>query len=172
MRYFFLSLSILLFVQMGFSQDNNSNTASRIIQNLDRIESLYIKYLNFQEQQEAVKLLNETRNLIMNSPIISLSQNDLNILNEASFLSLLDSVKKEVSDRSKTILIKAIGKRGKITCTQLSQLIALYSFDSNREELLMSIADSIIDPVNIGIVLKYFDSSITREKLAEYFRGR
>jgi hypothetical protein len=169
MRVLFVTVFVIILTQASFSQ-NNASTTNRIIQNLNRIESIYFKYLTFKEQQEAIKLLNDTRDLIMkNSPSI---QNDLNLLNDESFSSLFESVKKEMADNSKTKLISAIGKNGKITSDQLSKLIALYTFDNYREELLRSIADNIIDPVNIGIVLKYFDSAIIREKLAEYFRNR
>jgi hypothetical protein len=175
MRKLVLLGLVLVLAQNGFSQSGPKDPTSRIIDNLGKIESLYFKNLTPQERQEAVRLLNETRSLVVGNPAPpdrSGGFSERNILGDESFQSLYDSVKNEPVEDSKSKLILAIGKNGKLTCAQLSQLVALYTFDSSRESLIRSLADNIFDPVNIGIVLKYFDSSITRDKLAEFFRNR
>jgi hypothetical protein len=179
MKFFLLSvlstISIFLFIQSGFCQDNQNDPTSKIIQNISRIESLYFKNLSTLDRQEAVKLVNETRSLIMENQVskeIKTAQKDINILSEEGFKSLLDSVKDENSDASRTKIILSIGKKGRITSAQVAQLVALYKYDPEREKLIKSISDNIIDPVNIGVALKYFDSSRSRENLAEYFRNK
>ncbi len=175
MRYFFLTVFILFFSQLGFPQDYKNDPASKIIQNLSQIESLYFKNLNTRERQEALRLVNETRTLVVENVISKekeSEQKDLNILSEEGFKSLMASVKNESSDRSKTKLIMSIGKNGKITSAQAAQFVALYKFDRDREDLLKSISDNIIDPVNIGLALKYIDSSSIRDKLVDYYRNK
>lgn len=175
MRAFAAVCLLLFFALNGFSQSSQKDPTNRIIENLSKIESLYFKSLTAQERKEAVSLLNETRNLVVNNPVPKERPGDLsafNVLSEESFLSLYESVRKELSDDAKNTLILAIGENGKITCTHLARLIALYTFDAYRERLLKAIADNIIDPVNIGLVLKHFDSSITRDQLAVFFRNR
>lgn len=143
---------------------------SRIMQNLSYIENMYFKYLSPQERKEAVRIMNETRELIVG--IFAGPAYHYNVMGEEAFLALYNDVKEEISDSAKTKIIqKALGN-GNITCSQLGKLVALYSFDLWREELLKSIADKIIDPVNIEIVLQHFDSSINRDQMRDFFSKR
>jgi len=139
---------------------------SRIMRNLNYIENMYFRYLNSHERKEAVRLLNETKELIVRNIGGSIYPN---IMSEESFLILFNNVKNEITDASKTKVIQASLGNGKITCSQLERLIAVYKFDNRRVELIKSIADKIIDPVNIEVVLQHIDSSLRRNELRELF---
>jgi hypothetical protein len=173
------SLRIMLFFSYLFltqvsAQDMQNNAKSKLLQNLNTIENLYLKYLNPSEQRDAVRLLNETRNIIIGDNValnLKVDYSGLNVLNDASYKKLLESLKKEGADFNKTKLIQAIGKNGKITCEQLDGLISTYSFDSYKIELLKAISGNIIDPVNIGVVLSHFDSVTSRDEMVKYFQN-
>lgn len=140
---------------------------SRIIQNLNYIENMYFKHLSPHERREAVKIMNETKELVVgltSGPVYHHS-----IMGEEAFIILYNNVKNEISDSAKTKLIQKSLGNGKITCSQLGKLVALYKFDNRREELIKSVADKILDPVNIEVVLQHFDSSIKREQLRDFF---
>ena len=174
MRRVYLIAFLVCLSNFVFSQQVIPTNDSTIINNLNLIENIYFKYLNPEEKKEAIRLLNETKYLVIDisDNSVSNSQIQLNVLNEAGFQALYDNVKKELSDDTKNTIILSIGKNGKITSSQLARLISLYSFDVYKEKLIKLISNNIIDPVNIGEVLGYFDSSVTRNQLAEYFRTR
>jgi len=167
---------IFAFTIFAISAQNKplDNTATAM-SNLSRIENLYFKYLSAQERQEATRLLNETRGILVgmqssqdNPP----KRNELNILSDDSLQSLLSSIKSEGSDLSKTRIVLTIGKNGRITAAQLEKIIALYTFDNYREDLIRNIIDNVVDPVNMALVLRHFDNSITRDNLGKWLQNR
>ena len=165
-----ISLGILL-VCVGIAYSHTSPfrayPESRIIHNLNYIENMYFKYLSPHERREAVKIMNETRELIVG--VIGGPSHYHNIMGDEAFFILYNNVKKEITDSAKTKLIQKSLANGKITCSQLEKLVALYTFDNRREELIKGIADKIIDPVNIEVVLQHFDSSVKRDQLRDFF---
>ena len=86
--------------------------------------------------------------------------------------SLLSSIKSEGSDLSKTKIVLTIGKNGRITAAQLEKIVALYTFDNYREDLIRNIIDNVVDPVNMALVLRHFDNSITRDNLGKWLQSR
>lgn len=166
-RLAFVSIFILCVgVAYSYTFPFRDDPESRIMQNLNYIESMYFKYLSPHERREAVRIMNETKGLIVgsiNSPIYH------HIMSEEAFLVLYNNVKNEIADASRTKVIQTSLGNGKITCSQLERLIAVYKFDNRRVELIKSIADKIIDPVNIEVVLQHIDSSLRRNELREFF---
>lgn len=170
-------LPLVLFVcaTAGFSQRQPTDPTARALENLARIEALYFPRLSPDERKTAILLMNETRLSFVGQherPVGPSKHNDLNVLNESTFQKLLASVKKEVSDPAKTRLVLAIGKKGKITSSQVAALIETYSFDLYRSELVRALADNIVDPVNIGMALDHYDNTIVRDEMAAFFRDR
>lgn len=141
---------------------------SRIMQNLSYIENMYFKYLSPHERMEAIRIMNETRELIVgvfDGPVY----HHYSIMGDEAFFVLYNSVKNETTDSAKTKLIQKSLSNGKITCSQLEKLVALLTLDNWREELIKSIAGKIIDPVNIEVVLQHFDSSAKRDQMRDFF---
>lgn len=171
-------LSSVFFALTIFSisaQNKQADSTATAMSNLSRIENLYFKYLSAQERQEATRLINETRGIVVG---LQSSQdnpprgNDLNILSDESLQSLLDSLKSENSDYSKNGMVLTIAKNGKITAAQLEKIVALYTFDKYREDLIHNIINSVVDPVNMPLVLRHFDSQVTRDNLGRWLQNR
>lgn len=157
---------------VAFSEPTVGDTRAKILANLNAVESSYLKYLRGEELLNAVALLNETRGLIVGIvlPIPETSSlGNSNLLSEEAFVEMFMRVKNEPSDSIKISIIMSIGKSGKVTCSQVGRLIACFSFDHYKGELLRKIARNIIDPVNIGLMIKHINSSITRNEMVEYF---
>ena len=156
----------------AFSQ-NPDNPGQKIIQSLNQIEQLYLKYLSQSELKQAIAILNETRALVAGtSSYTNDVQHFMNVMNEQTFHAMLEKLKKEISDSRKTEIIQSIGKSGKITCLQLEQFVKLYSFDSSREELIYAVSNNILDPVNISIVLQHISSTFTQDEISKFFREK
>ena len=172
MKRLAFSMFFICFFYSIFASPIQNDSTAKIIKNLNTIESMYFKYLTKQEQKEAISLINEVRSIIAGIDIPVNNASNPNVLNEEGFLSLYTSVKNEIGDSNKTKIILSIGRNGRITCSQLEKIIALYSFDHYRSELLMAIADNILDPVNIGVVAKHYDSSIDRDEIIKYFQTK
>jgi len=174
MKAFAFFAAVCFSLVAGFAQSTAPDPKSVIISNLDQIERLYVTSLTGADRNEAIRLMNETRSLIAGMPIEAFGiKSPLrgNLLNEDGFASLYAQVGAESSDKSKTTIIESIGKTGMITSAQVGKLISLYNFDTYKEELLRGIAYNIIDPVNIGEALKYFDSAISKDRMAEFFKS-
>jgi len=175
MRSIMAIVLIAFGIQATFGQEKLVDNSAKIISNLNRIETLYFKCLSQKEKEEATQLLNETRKLAVGNSV-STGDSDKryrqNVLSEDGFQVLLDSVKKEKFEESKTDIVMTIGKNGRITCAQLENIISLYKFDLYREGLIRKIIDNVIDPVNIDPVLKHIDNSITRENLKIWVQNR
>jgi hypothetical protein len=170
-----LPLALLLCSTTGFAQRQPSDPTAKALENLARIEALYFPRLSPDERKAAILLMNETRLSFVGQyerPVGPTKHHDLNVLNDSAFQKLLASVKKEISGPTKTKLVLAIGKKGKVTSSQVAALIETYSFDSDRSELLRALADNIVDPVNIGMALDHYDNSLVRDEMAEFFRDR
>ena len=175
MKKILCSVAFLLTIFAVSAQNKPVDTTATAMSNLNRIENLYFKYLSSQERQEATRLLNETRGIlvgIQSSQDNPSKQNDLNILSDESLQSLLSSIKSEGSDLSKTKIVLTIGKNGRITAAQLEKIVALYTFDNYREDLIRNIIDNVVDPVNMALVLRHFDNSITRDNLGKWLQSR
>ncbi len=168
---------VVLFGLTGFivAKEMKLNRTALLLQNLNKIENLYFPYLKGDEYKQAVDLLNQTRKLIvdeMDKPGPEQEKVDRNILTDEGFNSLYNSTKREFRDADKSNIILAMGKNGKLTCLQLSKLLKLYTFDSDKVYLMKKIADHIIDPVNISVVLNTIDNSIIKEEMARFFQNR
>jgi hypothetical protein len=175
MRKFMFAVVVLFSILPVFSEPSRQEPHVIIARDLNTIENMYLKYLNSSEQREAIGLLNEIRSLLYqidSKEKETFPKVDPNILSNDSFISLLDNVNREKADFNKTPIIQAIGKKGKVTCAQLEKLVATYTFDSYKVEIIKWIADNIIDPVNIGIVLVHIDNSYTRKEISDFFQNR
>jgi hypothetical protein len=167
-RLIFIGIFLLCVgVVYSYTLPYKADPESRIIQNLNYIENMYFKYLSPHERKEAIRIMNETKALIVG--IVSGTAHYHNVMSDEAFFILYNSVKDEITDSTKTKIIQKSLANGKITCSQLEKLVALYTFDNRREELIKVIADRIIDPVNIEVVLQHFDSSVKRDQLRDFF---
>lgn len=173
MRYYSKIILFILcasYVAGDFVHDNRESDETKAIQNLNQIENLYFKYLNKRERQEAIFLLNQTRRLIINGPHQSIPHATL--LDSKAYNIMLENVKIASSDIERNKIIQSIGGNRKISCEQLESFITCYTFNSYKEDIVKKMADKIIDPINIGVVIRHIESSITRDNLYDYFKDR
>lgn len=165
---------LLLGGKNTFAQsDDNKNTAT-IITHLNQIESLYFKFLSSKEQQTAIQLMNETRELI-----VGLEDRDsdsrrntyLNSFSDEAFDALYKNVKNIISDSEKTkLILSSLGKKGKVSMKQIGQLVKLYTFDDDKKNLLIGSYNNIIDPINIVLVIQFIGSPFIRDEVLQFYQ--
>ena len=178
MRKLLLPL-ILLIAQMGFSQNQTtlSPEKTQIIERLKLIENSYINKLDFDERRKAIQLMNEILARLQTIgeaplPVTSPQPALINpIMGDTAFKNLLSQVNSENFDSEKTKLITAVINRGFISSEQLSQLIATYTWDNDRQACIENVYKNVLDKGNISMVLQYFQSSITKGKVLDYIKN-
>jgi hypothetical protein len=170
MRKYILLVTLLIAGSNLAAQTPQERVKHKIIQNLKQIEESYFKYLSFEERRDALQLMNETILLVQSSrfDVSSSSGNDPNVLGEEGFQTLLKEVSSTISESEKTTRIRAIGKRGWISCSQLRALLNTYTFDNSKVELIKSVYNQVYDPVNISLATSTVQNSILRKELEEY----
>lgn len=170
MRIYILIVTIFLAVSTLAAQTPQDRAKHRIVHNLKQIEDSYFKYLSFDERRDAVQLMNETIMLVQSARLDASSSpgDNPNVLGEEGFQTLLKEVSSTISESDKTARVRAIGKRGWISCSQLRALLDTYSFDDAKTDLIKSMYSQIYDPVNITVVTSTIRNSIVRKELEQY----
>ncbi len=165
--------AVLLSFSLLSAQNPQDRAKHRIIHNLKQIEDSYFKYLSFEERRDALQLMNETIRLVQSAQLEASSPGDNpNVLGDEGFQTLLKEVSSTISESDKTAMIRAIGKRGWISCLQLRSLLDTYSFDDAKIDLIKSMYPQIYDPVNIAGVTATVKNSILRKELEEYLAAQ
>ncbi len=169
-RYLFAFLLVVVSLCL-FAETQAETNKKKIVSNLKRIEDTYFKYLSFQERREAIAILDETMKMIQSAEFVTKpddKNSEGNVLSEEGLQNLLKDVMSTIDEDNKTTMILAIGKKGKITCSQLRKLIETYKFDSYKVKLIKAIYPHILDPVNITLITTTISSSLTRSELEKY----
>jgi hypothetical protein len=169
MRKYLLIAATLLVASNLAAQNPQERAKHRIIRNLKQIEDSYFKYLSFEERRDALQLMNETIQLVQSARLEASSPgNNPNVLGEEGFQTLLKEVSSTINESDKTTRIRAIGKRGWMSCSQLRALLDTYKFDDAKIDLIKSVYSQIYDPVNMNGVTSAIKNSILRKELEEY----
>ncbi len=171
-----ISMTNGLFAQAAASPAHAASAEKNaLIADLERIEDLYFKYLSFDERRKALALMDSVMRRIRadqagyeDGRFDRRGRDPRNVLSDEAFASLRDHVKKELSESRRNDLVLAVGGRGYLTSAQLKTLMETYAFDSYKEALVRSVYPSIVDPVNLVIVLPLINSSITRDEIAKW----
>ena len=174
-----LLLSLLLTAQLGFGQSQGiaNPEKAQIIERLKQIENSYINKLDFDERRRAIQLMNEILSRLQSiaiAPVPTATAQPIvvnPVMNDSAFKDLLDQVNNEMTDGEKTKMILAIVSHGYISANQLAQLIAAYTWDSDREACLEGAYKYVYDKPSISVVLGYFKSSITKGKVLDFIKN-
>jgi hypothetical protein len=141
-----------------------------IIDNLATIENAYFKGLDSQERREAVELMEKTIEMIKSRLSGNHAGRKPRPLSDEAFAEILKSVSAEFADHNRTEKALDLTQDVRITCGQLKKLVALYSFDSRKVELIKAIFPRVMDPQNMVIVTPLITSGITRGELEEWLK--
>jgi hypothetical protein len=156
------------------AEDRTMDNKSQIIANLNRIEAMYVVRLTGKDLQEATRLMNETRGLLVGittSIPTTENENSGNRLSTEGLQSLLDAIHKESFDQNRTkLVLGTIGKTGKLSMLQVKSIIQFYSDDSEKKDLLISIHDNIVDPINIAVILQSFTFTMYRDQVLKAYQ--
>ena len=119
---------------MGIAYSHTSpfraDPESRIIHNLDYIENMYFKYLSPHERREAVKIMNETRELIVG--VIGGPSHYHNIMGDEAFLFSITMLKRDNGFGQDKTNPEIPGQRENNLFAP-EKLVALYTFDNRRK---------------------------------------
>jgi len=171
-----LILFLLTLTVAGFAQTQRPDPRSRVIANLNQVESLYLSRLSGKELQDAVRLLNETRAIIAGLPVEqppSGPAGNSNRISDEGLQALVDAVKKESFDRYRTkLVVSSLGANGKILLTQVRALLQFFDSDDGKRDMLIAIHDNVLDPVNIAIVVPFFTFDSYRDQVLKAYKSQ
>ena len=163
----FFTTIFILFVQSIWALDPAFDLYRSIKEDLKKIEYLISKGTVGEDRTNALSLIEELNEKI--DSLLKYASVKANTISEEA-LAVLENRIRESTDYRKVEIITSSLVDGYIYSNQLARLIALFSFDSYRETAVLNIKNSIIDPINIGLVLEKFDFEINRRSVEQRFK--
>jgi len=91
-------------------------------------------------------------------------------VNESSFVSIVQTLRREYSETSRLVLAKQIIGRNYFATEQVKQMIQLFAFESNKLEIAKYAYGNTSDQRNYFVVYDVLSYSSSKEELAEYIR--
>jgi len=155
-------IGFLLIIPCVWALDPAFDVYRSIKVELKTIGSLVEKNIVGQDRATVLSSIEELNRKI--EILLKYASVSTNTITDESLVALEKRLQ-DTSDFGKVEIITDTLKTGFIYSKQLARLIGMFSFDSYRETTVLNIRESIVDPINIGLVLEKFEFEINRRSI-------
>lgn len=175
MKKIVVLLGILFVAFNGFSQNQSTPSSEElkrkeIISLLKDIEGSYFKYLNYDERRIAINKLDKALMILQQLTLTSTNQNAIpNVaIADDSFEVLLKEVSSTNDHAEKNRKVTLVSKTSFFNCNQIKSLLATYTWDKDKVEIIKIIYSRVIDKQNILLVTSTVTNSIEQKELEDW----
>ncbi len=164
---------LLISASNSFSQrkPNSGNISirelkTRLIANLQELDSEYLQNLSYKEYRNAREILIESFNLLRMIPDNGITiSGEMKIMSEEEFSELCDRINSEGFESDKIYVIQLAARYNYFTVAQLVRLIELMSFSNDKIEVVKIVYPNVIDKYNSHLILNSFTHSSDKERV-------
>lgn len=163
---FFLLFQILIFSQQYVNENylSSNQIKDRIYENLEKIETQFLKKLKPRDYISSKELLVESYLLLFSIPDFEFA-NNFYVMNENDFRLLLSDLRQESFTQDKLSIIELVSDANFFTVSQAYQIIETIDFSEDRVEAFRLLFPSLVDKYNSYRLLSLFKSSIDRQTI-------
>jgi hypothetical protein len=159
----------MVITQIIFSQEyesknylSSSQIKDRIYQNLERLQSVYLKKLKSNDYQQSRELLFDTYLLLFSIPDFDFDD-VYYVMTDNDFKMLLSDLKEQSFTEEKLSIIGLASSSNNFTVAQVYQIVETIDFTEDRIEAIELLYPSIVDKYNSYRLLSLFSNSIDKQ---------
>lgn len=163
---FFLLFQILIFSQQYVNENylSSNQIKDRIYENLEKIETQFLKKLKPTDYVSSKELLVDSYLLLFSIPDFEFD-NNFYIMSENDFKLLISDLRQESFTQDKLSIIKLVSSANFFTVSQVYQIVETIDFSEDRIEAVCLLFPSLVDKYNAYRLLSLFNSSVDKQTI-------